>query len=138
MNKFSVFALILLSLLVISCGESSKNKEQSILFHDDSLKKYVVSHLNTKGIEYRLEGDSVWYLIEYKDEVKSIYEDALLNRPIEYKFYDSEKQKKFVGLLEEKGVHPLVKIGKGTVVYVYIPKKSREVAENIFDQIITH
>ncbi len=137
-NKFSIFALILLFLMISSCEESSKNKEQSILFHDDYLKSYVVSALNKKEIEYRLEGNSIWYLVEHKDEVKSIYEDALLNRPIEYKFYDAEKQKRFVGLLEDKGVHPMMKSDRAGIVYVYIPKKSREVAEKIFNQIITN
>ena len=139
-NKYLIFVLIVLSvsLMVISCGEKSTIKEQSILFYDDYLKNNVVSGLNREGIEYRIEGKSVWYLIDHKDEVKKIYEDALINRPIEYKFYDLEKQRRFVSLLESEGVNPLVKNEAGGVAYVYIRKKSRIAAEKVFEQIIKH
>ena len=138
MNKYLILIALSIPLMVISCGEKTKIKEQSILFHDEHLKDYVVSGLNKNGIEYRVEGESIWYLIEHKDEVKEIYEDALLNRPIEYKFYDLEKQRRFVSLLESEGVNPLVKSEAGGVAYVYIQKKSRVVAEKVFEQIIKY
>lgn len=137
-NKYLILIALSIPLMVVSCGEKTKIKEQSILFHDDYLKDYVVSGLNRNGIEYRVEGESVWYLIEHKDEVKKIYEGALFNRPIEYKFYDLEKQRRFVSLLEGEGVSPLVKSKENGVVYVYVQKESRIVAEKVFEQIIKH
>lgn len=123
------------SFLVSACGEQiEKEKMQSITFHDEYLKDEVIKELEQEGIHYRLDNNAVWYSIKNNDEVRKIYDEQIMLRPVLYKFFDLEKEKHFESLLKEQNIHPKLVKKLDDVIYVYISIEDEEMANKIFYQ----
>lgn len=125
--------ILLIALLLISCAQE---KEQSISFHDKYLEQQVVQRMEDQNISFRREGNTIWYPIENRDVVKGIFDDEVAHRPIQYKFYDKEKQEKFVSLLSDQGVTAAAESNGETSYVVNVPSEHRGKAEEVFQEVL--
>jgi len=111
-------------------------REQSMSFHDEYLEQQVVQKMESMGIPFRREGSTIWYSISSRKVVKKIFEEELSSRPIQYKFYDKEKQNQFLSLLGDQGIVAISESNIEPPYVVNVPKENRDVSEEIFRKVL--
>ena len=72
--KLRVASIIFIAAMVLSC---SNQVEDNLLIYDEHYRSLVVQKLQTDGIPFR-EGSngSIWYSVEYREEVASIEKNS--------------------------------------------------------------
>jgi hypothetical protein len=118
---------------LLACTDKS---EQSIIFYDDHIEQNVIKELQAKGIPFRREDDTIWYLVNHKDEVLNVFHQVVAKRPVQYGFYDLDEKKRFQMLLSEKNIAELPVSDSGPMYIVLVPAEHRDRAEDIFQHML--
>ncbi|MFQ5644897.1 MAG: hypothetical protein ACE5FQ_14545 [Thiogranum sp.] len=129
--------LLYVLLVVLLLNACTKDSEQSITFYDELLEQEVVTVLVKDDIPFRRDGNTIWYSIDHREAVQEIFDKAVSSRPVQYKFYDKEKQEKFVTLLGNNGIVVVVSESDAATYVVSVPNEDRKKSEEIFRQVIT-
>ena len=125
----AVFAIFVLAACT---GE----REQSISFHDEYLERQVIQKMESGGIPFRSEGSTIWYSIDDREKVKKIFDEEVARRPMQYKFYDKEKQDQFLLLLGDQGITADTESNTEPPYVVNVPNEYRDKSEEIFQKVL--
>lgn len=133
-STFSRFLLAVLAILALSaCKEE---REQSMSFHDAHIEHQVVQKMESERIPFRREGNSIWYSIDNREKVQEIFNVAVAQRPMQYRFYDKEKQDQFISLLGDQGITASTESNSESPYIVNVPNEYRDKSEEIFQQVL--
>ena len=141
MNADSVFectvarfiAVVLTTLALSACKEG---REQSIHFYDAQIERKVIQKMEDDGIPFRLEENAIWYSIDNGKKVQEIFNAAVAQRPMQYGFYNNEKQKKFISLLRDQGIIVSTESSREPPYMVYVPNEYRDKSEEVFQEVL--
>jgi len=124
---------VLATFVLTACAEQG---EQSMSFHDEYLEQQVVRRLESADIPFRREGTTIWYSINDKEVVKKIFNDEIARRPVQYKFFEKEKQLQFLSLLDDQGIIASAELNNKPPYVVNVPIENRDQAEETFRKLL--
>lgn len=131
---FSQYLVAVLAIFALTaCAEDG---EQSMTFHDEYLERQVVRRLESGDIPFRREGTTIWYAINDKEVVNEIFNEEIARRPVQYKFFEKEKQRQFLSLLNHQGIIASAELSTKPPYIVNVPIESRDQAEEIFRKLL--
>lgn len=134
--KSVICAFLITILSIFALTACTEEKEQSMSFQDEHLEQQVVQKMERDGIPFRREGNTIWYLIDNKEVVKGIFDAEVGHRPIQYKFYDKEKQNQFLSLLSDQGITASSESNTEPPYVVNVPNEYRDKSEEIFQKVL--
>lgn len=133
-NAFSIaLVAVLATIMLTACADEG---EQSMTFHDEYLEQNVVRKLESEEIPFRREGTTIWYSISDQKVVKRIFNEMVARRPVQYKFFEKEKQSRFVSLLDDQGIVASAELNNKPPYVVNVPNEYRDQAEETFRKIL--
>lgn len=127
--------ILLMGLIILGCNSETLETEASATFQDRAYKVYSIKALEDAGVEFRIEGNQIWYPVTQASEVNAILSKVAQEMPVPFSFQSSEMRDKFMASLSESGIeYTVMKYDSGNKIYVH--KEEHGEAAEIFHRLM--
>ncbi len=132
-NHMKIILILLCVLLSTACKSAN---QESVIFHDHVFETSVKKELDIAKVPYKeAEDGSIWYPVEYRDNVKAAISKVSAGLPLAFNFFDRERKEAFVSQLKKENIgYTTGEIDGGYKVIV--DEKYHDRAANIFHGIM--
>lgn len=104
--------------------------------YDDELQRTLVAKLEEKGIHFQVDENVIWYTIDDKDVVVTLFDELMAERENTFTFYELGYAETFVKALESSGITAQLLPQSGSEFRVVVRPEERKEANRIMAEVV--